>query len=264
MAMHSITIEAFGSALRTIYVEDPSGVLPNALWKTLREISSCQRHLQGSADRPSEIALWDDQRLLVSWSRSGRPAAPVSEALGRVQLALIHERTLVHCRTERFKVRDAHVRMHLPLADLSAPGLARSLRAVPARLPEEIDVISAFISNCYEDLSPSPETVLGWTVHKTFEPRLWIWIEETRTGGRLALGVAEHDSSTGEVSLEWIQVHPGARRQGIGQALVLQILRRACGIGRFATVSGLAGTPAEKLYRSCGFRAPNIWWCLRT
>ena len=146
---------------------------------------------------------------------------------------------------------------------MAAPSISEDWVAVSAKLPDEAAKVAAFIADCYEDMSPSPEAVLEWTRRSVFAPNLWIWIRDRRTRADLALGIAELDRTIGEASLEWVQVHPDARRQGVGRSLVIELLRRSSQGAKFATVSGRAGSPAESLYRSCGFVDVNIWWCLR-
>lgn len=61
--------------------------------------------------------------------------------------------------------------------------------------------------------------------------------------------------------MEWIQVLPPFRRRGYGQAVVCELLSRAQGRARFATVSGKVNDPnaPEGLYRKCGFTGNDVW-----
>ena len=78
----------------------------------------------------------------------------------------------------------------------------------------------------------------SWTRHHAYEPTLWIWIRDDGKGVPAALGIAEFDHTVGEGSLEWIQTLPEYHGQGLGTALVLELLRRLQDRAEFVTVSG--------------------------
>ncbi|MDE6880390.1 MAG: GNAT family N-acetyltransferase [Oscillospiraceae bacterium] len=152
--------------------------------------------------------------------------------------------------------------------------LFHSLRPVPVcPLPagyrleqaEEADsaAIAALISLCY-GFAMEEEKVRAWRQHPEFRPELWVKL--SREDGMLAgAATAEYDPETGEGSLEWVQVHPECRRQGLGAVLVAALLGRLARMADFATVSGEVDNPAmpEALYRRCGFTGADVWHILR-
>ena len=73
--------------------------------------------------------------------------------------------------------------------------------------------------------------------------------------------IAELDKKILEASLEWIQVLPEYRGQGVGKTLVNELLHRVSKKVKFTTVSGLLDgeTNPEILYRKCGFTGSDIW-----
>jgi len=254
----------FAQALETVYVRNPCGVLPNALWKTLREIESCRRRLSGSMAEPDALMLWDERRLLVAWTADGAITPTIEDRLRRSDLALLHEKMVPPAGLSRFSHQEDFFRLSIDLGQAAPCKRPPTLDAVPANLPEDAAKIASFVSSCYEGIRLSEEHVVAWSEHPPFSPDLWIWIRETRSGRTVALGIAEHDPSIEDVSLEWIQVCRSARRRGIGRALVGELLERGRALGRIATVSGQVGSAAERLYRSCGFSGDDVWWCVRT
>jgi len=84
------------------------------------------------------------------------------------------------------------------------------------------------------------------------------------SGQCVGCGIADYDPEARELILEWIQVLPEYRGCGIGQAIVNELLRRAQGCARFATVSGKVDNPTrpELLYRRCGFAGEDVWHIL--
>ncbi len=97
-----------------------------------------------------------------------------------------------------------------------------------------------------------------------FSPDLWLAVQEDKSGVIVASGIAELDVQMGEGALEWIQVSPGYRRQGLGRYVVCELLKRMQGKAAFATVSGKLNHPdrPEALYRACGFAGSDVWHVL--
>jgi len=255
---------SFAEALRNAYLRDPSGVLPNAFWKTRSEIASCCVAVEGSADDPAGLLMWDSEKLLVSWSPGGHPPGRMGDVIRTVDVALIPDRMADRVDLSTFSDRTAYFRLTHGLAAESQSPSTSGDRAVQVRMPEEAAQVASFIGRCYERIRPSADEVRSWTERQVYDPRFWVWIRRDGDGQAVALGIADLDQSIGEVSLEWIQVAPDHRRCGLGSVVVNELLRRARGVARFATVSGQNGSPAESLYRSCGFEGTDLWWCLRS
>lgn len=117
------------------------------------------------------------------------------------------------------------------------------------------------ISQCYP-IQPG-DMLKAMQQHGTYLPELWILARDS-AGDAMGSGIALIDEATGEGSLEWIQVLPHCRRQGVGRAVVLELLNRMKGRADFVTVSGRVDSPgAERLYRSCGFSGEDVWHTLQ-
>lgn len=129
---------------------------------------------------------------------------------------------------------------------------------------DHIPVIVSIINRSYTDLSVTEEQVRHFTRSPAYCPRLWVMAIHTPTGEVTGCALADLDQESGEGSLEWVQVLPQWRRQGIGRLMVTELLRRMAGTTRFATVSGKCGNPdnPEHLYRACGFTGNDVWHIL--
>ena len=66
---------------------------------------------------------------------------------------------------------------------------------------------------------------------------MWVLLKE-KSGTYVDCGIADYDEEVGEMILEWIQVIPSFRGLGYGQYIVNNLLSRAQGKAKFATVSG--------------------------
>lgn len=129
----------------------------------------------------------------------------------------------------------------------------------------EVDDIINIINNSYDDIKVNKNQVEGWTKEKVYDENLWIFIIDKGRDKPVALGIADFDDDMKEGCLEWIQVLPQYRSQGLGQVLVNELLHRFKGKADFVTVSGKCynETKPEKLYRKCGFDGNDIWHVMR-
>ncbi len=129
----------------------------------------------------------------------------------------------------------------------------------------EAEDIVYIINNSYEDIRVNKTQVEGWTKEKVYDENLWIFIKDKESKKPIALGIADFDEDMKEGCLEWIQVLPQYRSQGLGQVLVKELLIRLKEKANFVTVSGKCDneTKSEKLYRKCGFEGNDIWHVMK-
>lgn len=125
--------------------------------------------------------------------------------------------------------------------------------------------VAAHISQCYEEECVSVEELKQYKKRRVYFPDLWIGLRENSSGKIAATGIAEFDQEIKEGVLEWIQVSPEFRRQGLGRFVVNELLLRLKKKAEFVTVSGQVENPANPfaLYLSCGFENPVIWHVIR-
>lgn len=128
---------------------------------------------------------------------------------------------------------------------------------------DTLDVFVDIINKSYNDLSVTKEQMDSYRKTPVFCPELWILLKE-KSGTYVGCGIADYDEEVGEMILEWIQVIPSSRGRGYGQYIVNELLSRAQGQAKFATVSGKVNnkTHPEKMYRKCGFNGNDVWHIL--
>ncbi len=145
------------------------------------------------------------------------------------------------------------------LLQVDEPRLPEGMRFALADGRQDAARIAALINACYTDISVEEADVISWTELSVYCPELWVYVLDDEQP--VALGIAELDAGIGEGILDWVQVLPSARGQGVGKALVNELLRRMKGRADFATVSGKADNPCApaRLYQACGFSGEVIW-----
>ena len=128
------------------------------------------------------------------------------------------------------------------------------------------DTYAQHINSCYTREHISADYLLARKSLPVSQPDLWIAVKDISNGQIVATGIAELDADIGEGILEWIQVSPEYRRNGLGAFIVCELLRRMQGRAQFATVSGRMTneTSPFSLYRECGFTNPVIWHIITT
>ncbi|MBQ8162058.1 MAG: GNAT family N-acetyltransferase [Clostridia bacterium] len=129
-----------------------------------------------------------------------------------------------------------------------------------------VDAFAEHINACYDLEHVSAEELAAYTARPVFDPSLWIAVADRKTHRIVATGIAELDTDIAEGILEWIQVSPSCRRQGLGTFVVCELLRRMLGKAKFVTVSGRMQSEScpYALYRVCGFDHPVIWHVIST
>lgn len=126
------------------------------------------------------------------------------------------------------------------------------------------ELLSRHIARCYEHERLSVQELRELQGHFTYRPELWLALAEQGSGKAAASGIAGLDPEIGEGTLEWIQVSPQCRRQGLGKYVVNELLYRMKDLADFVTVSGRVNnqTRPEKLYEKCGFQDKVVWHIL--
>ena len=147
------------------------------------------------------------------------------------------------------------------LENVRRPGLPGGCELTAAG-PEEL---AAHINECYEKEGVTAGELASYRTGSSYDESLWIAVRERATGRIIASGIGGFDPRIGEGFLDWIQVSPDKRRQGLGRFIVCELLARLSEKADFATVSGRLNDPGDPfaLYLACGFVHPVIWHVVR-
>ena len=129
----------------------------------------------------------------------------------------------------------------------------------------ELSEYAKHIAVCYNDIGISADELIDYQTHTVHDRNLWIAVEERGKDTIIASGIAEIDTDIKEGILEWIQVSPEYRGQGLGKFVVNELLWRMKDKAEFVTVSGKVDNPTNPrgLYKACGFTDEEIWHVMR-
>jgi len=255
----------FRDALVSAYYEEPCQVLPNTIWKTLREVDNFKTSFEVENSVVMRLEMWDEEGLHLYWHRDRYPPNIPENRLSRLKFVLVHQDYLGTFPLERFGTRKPYFRLIHRNQPIQVMKLTSGFRIVNVNVDTEADAVAEVIGKCYDDFNPSGQSVQNWASYPVFDRDSWIWVIDDRKGIPVGLGIAEVDPMILEASLEWIQVLPEYRGRGLGERIVLELLNRLYGRVEFTTVSGEveSQTNPEGLYRRCGFRGDDVWWLLR-
>lgn len=250
----------FLEALTTVYLHSPCQVLPNALWKTRSQVHQHVCSFQIDGQSISELSISNQDQLLLYW-KPGYQHLDYCR-FGSPKLALIHQQALPHFPADTYLQKTAYFRYMHPMKGLNTLSPVAGFSLMDAEPANQAPQIAQFLNRCYTNMSIDAETIINWCHHPTYQDNLWLWVLDNKTAQPVALGIAEFDPEMKEGSLEWIQVLPEYRRQGLGKLVVDTLLHRLQEIARFTTVSGRVENPSQpgSLYRKCGFIGDDIWW----
>jgi ribosomal protein S18 acetylase RimI-like enzyme len=250
----------FHDALIATYCENPCQVLPNALWKTLSQLENWHSSVDVEKDGTTHLEAWDENKLMIYWTRCRSQLPNLNQ---NPDFALVHQDYLHTFPVSKFAIRTPYFRLiHRADEIEQRVSLPARFSFVDVKIRQQVEQVSSLIGQCYPDLHPSVESIMGWLEHPTFEPSLWVWVMDTEKRIPVGLGIAEMDKTILEGSLEWIQVLPSYRGLGLGKSIVLELLSRLGKRVKFTTVAGQVDnvTRPETLYRSCGFKGNDVWW----
>jgi GNAT superfamily N-acetyltransferase len=257
----------FRNALISTYCENPCQVLPNALWKTLARIENFQTSVSVDGKNIIQIKAWNENSLMVYWTRTRQHVADFGKESGGLKLALIHQDYLSTFPSTGFAIHKPYFRLiHKQTEDDCKVILSNDFSVEEVKAEQDAEKVSQLIGQCYPDMDVTAEAIIEWTKHPTHDPSLWVWVMDDERETPIGLGIAEFDGNILEGSLEWIQVLPEYRGKGIGKNIVRELLSRLKGRAKFTTVAGEEDnlTNPEALYRSCGFSGGDTWWMFRT
>lgn len=175
-------------------------------------------------------------------------------------MKVVHEENFEDSYLSRY-IDTTYFRLIHHMKNIEAVHLEALYELKTVDINSDVEDIVYIINNSYEDIKVNKKQVEGWTKETVYDEKLWIFIIDKEINKPVALGIADFDDDMKEGSLEWIQVLPKYRAQGLGQVLVNELLHRLKGKAGFVTVSGKCDneTKPEMLYRKCGFEGKNVW-----
>ena len=177
-------------------------------------------------------------------------------------LAIPDSIRIIHCRGWKGQYGDyqRYFRVKHDLKDLDPVTFDHDTISIDCQAVQ----LSEMINACYrhEHIAVTEEDIRRWKTHKTFREELCVYINADH-GVMAASGIAEYDEDCREGIIEWVQVLPEYRNNGLGKRIVTVLLNRLKDAGAdFATVSGNLDNPSNplELYRKCGFTGDDVWY----
>src|SRR3989339_1481292 len=101
----------FREALVLAYREEPCRVLPNAAWKTLREVDRFETSFEIENGVVVRFEMGDEEGLHVYWHRDRHPPNIPENRVGHLSFVLIHQEYLQAFPVERFEAQKPNFRL---------------------------------------------------------------------------------------------------------------------------------------------------------
>ena len=157
---------------------------------------------------------------------------------------------------------EKYFRLHHNLKEI--PKITSDDFEIATATRKDIKAIVQIINKSYTDISVNKELIKSYTKTPVYNAELWVMVKKKASSEYVGCGIADFDTETKELILEWIQVLPQHRGKKIGQLIVSELLFRMKDVANFATVSGKVDntTNPEALYRKCGFTGNDVWHIL--
>jgi len=81
----------FSDALISAYRENPCRVLPNSLWKTLRQVNNFEASFEVENGVVMRLQMWDEEGFYPYWHRDRHPPNLPDDRIDRLKFAIIHQ-----------------------------------------------------------------------------------------------------------------------------------------------------------------------------
>lgn len=255
---NTVMDEVLRNKLIELYIEDPSGSQPTALWKVFEMFDDVEYEIENNKNdmKTIQLRVHNKDTLITYYHNEEKPYDGDNS---EYDLVLLNEKYILDSVS-----RTNYTRYFKKVYEFGGESEKTELldyMITNVDLNNDIDKIVEFINSCYIDISVSKDEVLSWCRRKTFSEELWIWIKDIKTGMKIGLGIAEFDEEIAEGILEWIQVHSDYRKRGIGTILVKELQHRLADKADFITVAGKIDDESrpDRLYEACGFKKESKW-----
>ena len=254
----------FSNALKQIYKNNPTEILPNAFYKTKNILNQFTTEMKIIKDTVGKMKIHNRNKVMLYWHNNLKLVPKMKHKIMDSGFVLLNEKYLDDEIINSFKKKEKYFKLvNYPVITYSYK-LDSRYKIINVDVNKELNKVSEFINNCYDKINVSGKQVKKWTESRVFNNNLWLWVKDKNAKSEAGLIIADFDESISEVSLEWVQIDPDYRRNGLGEMIVKELLYRVKGFADFVTVSGQIDnkTKPEKLYRKCGFSGDDIWYVL--
>ncbi|MCD4714841.1 MAG: GNAT family N-acetyltransferase [Clostridiales bacterium] len=234
--------------IKKTYFEDPTS-LPTAFWKYENWLSSSQTRIVNS-EKHTAIIL--DNRVIFS-------------DFDNIPEDIMDEKMILFVSKKQLELDDQwneEVFFKLFSFSQSLSPIMPSNHRFEEVKEDEMEEVFKFILDSYENTNVCLEDIKSWRESELFDRSIWIWLVDSESSEKVALGICEHDKKNREGILDWIQVNEAYRGKGYGKILVKELMRRFNVKVDVITVSGdfKNKTNPEALYRVCGFEGNQNWF----
>ena len=247
----------FLAKLKELYVRNPGQVSDIALWKLAQQCRESETYSVLNRGNTHLYAIRHN-RLVFYWSDDRRHFLLTPDETRALEFLVLHVDfyRLIADRLARYQIWESHPLLY----DFAFSGEAEhsdEFFVADFDFSREQDyVVAAEILNlCYATQHHCAAEVAGWSNLPVFDQSLWLWVKNRANRKGVGLGISTYQASIRECYLDWIQVLPEYRGQGLGQLLVSETIKRAAGKSDIIRVTGTV----PDFYRKCGFAGTDSW-----
>jgi len=251
--------------LKKLYETKPDHVSNIAFWKLIHFADTAEIHYK--EDAYNHLWIVKDNRLFFyySWKEEGQGIVENREKLlfSKEDLEAYDLVILNQTQYDLLDYQPDHVEISQPFvyAGQEIPLRDQTLEDFDLRafdFERDYDEAALIINRAYDWASYTGDHVKAFKESPAYDPDLWVWLVEKKTGKKAALGIGDFYSPIKEGSLDWVQVDPDFSKRGLGKYLVKVLVDRIVSKGGTIRVTGIA----DAFYQSCGLVTEEKWYIL--
>lgn len=256
-----------------LYTQGPHAALYTPLCKVMDVLEECQYLVSTDGQRLSALVAYSDDSIEYTWSLAGR-AETLRNLIVQVQHRLGALPFLPVMETGRrswsqllgLPLLGRYFRAYLPKPTPPQVGVPAGFEIIPFNPQEDVEEANRLMNHAYPSLRrlTSPGRLREMMQTSFYFPAGWFFLRHEVSGRRVGLAICGYGQEMEEGFIDWIQIAPRFRHQGLGAVLVRESIRRLCDKSRFITASGSLDAPfvLGELYSECGFEQMRQWTIL--
>lgn len=254
------------------YRKAPHLTLYTPLCKIRHVLQECSYLVSTDGKRLSAVVAYDRDAIELTWGLPGH-AEILRNLIVQVRNRLKTLAFLPVMETGRrswsemlsLQVLGRHFRAVYMEAVPGPVQLPSGLRIIPVDPSSDLQGVVDLMNAAYPSLPRFVDRARleEMTRAESYYADGWFFLQDDGIGRPIGVAVGGYCPQTDEGFIDWVQVLPRHRHQGLGGLLVQELVRRLAAAGRI-TVSGSLDAPfaVGELYANCGFGQFRQWTLL--
>lgn len=259
--------------IKTLYRERPHAALYTPFCKVRDVLAGCRYLASTDGTRLSAAVAYTQDSIEFAWALPGRGETLrnlIVQARHRLRqvsfVAVMETGSRSWSQVLGLPILGRYYRAYLPTADMPEVALPSGYEFAPFDVRTDAQDAARLLNEAYPSLRDftSADRLRRMAAQPYYRPESWFFLRQTPSRKIVGISLGGLCEEMGEGFLDWVEVRPRFRGQGLGRLLILESIRRLSQAADFITGSGSLDAPfvVGDLYERCGFTQSRQWTVL--